>query len=247
MEQINGIVLRTQDYGETNKILTLLTEQYGMISAVARGAKKNKSRMAAVAQPFIYGQYLLYMGKGMGTVHQGEVLHSMRHIREDIMLTAYATYIAELTTKLLDERSPNQALFKELLVSLERMEEESPLAIALMYEMKMYYIGGFAPVVDQCVNGHSDQPIAGFSVMAGGVVCEQCQYQTTDSIKISPQLYHVLKIMSHRSITNIRDISIKNETLEAIKHILNQYYDYYGGFTIKSKRFLQQMNDLQQE
>ncbi|MET3682444.1 DNA repair protein RecO (recombination protein O) [Alkalibacillus flavidus] len=244
MQQVNGIVLKTQDYGETNKIITLLTEECGMLSAIARGAKKSRSQMAAVSQPFIYGQFLLYVGKGMGTIHQGEMLHSMRHVREDIMLTAYATYMAELTTKLLDEKQPNAPLFDEFRVSLERMESDPPLAITLMYELKMYHIAGFAPVVNQCVNGHTEEPIVGFSVSEGGVVCERCRYSTTDCINLSPQVFHVLRLMSQRSIKSIRSVSIQDETLELIKNILNQYYDYYGGYTIKSKRFLQQMNDL---
>ncbi|GAA0457611.1 DNA repair protein RecO [Alkalibacillus silvisoli] len=243
MEQVNGIILRTQDYGETNKIITFLTEEYGMISAVARGAKKSKSRMAAVTQPFIYGQYLVYLSKGLGTVHQGEILHSMRHIREDIVKTAYATYMGELTTKLVNEREPNRPLFNELLISFERMEEDvPPLAISLMYELKLYHIGGFAPVLHQCVNGHENEPIAGFSVKEGGVVCQQCKYRVSDLFVLSPHVYHVLRLMSSRSLANIKDISIKEDSLNLIKTILEQYYDYYGGMTIKSKRFLDQIH-----
>ncbi|MDQ0351052.1 DNA repair protein RecO (recombination protein O) [Alkalibacillus filiformis] len=243
MDQVNGIILRTQDYGETNKIVTLLTEEYGMLSAVAKGAKKSKSRMAAVTQPFIYGQYVVYTGRGLGTIHQGETIQSMRHIREDLFKTAYATYMGELTTKILTERERNRPLFRELLESFERMEEDVPeLAISLMYELKLYHVGGFAPVVNQCVNGHVNDPIAGFSVSEGGVVCEQCRHRATDVFVLSPNVYHVLRLMSNKSLTKIKDVSIKDDTLNTIKQILELYYDYYGGMRIKSKRFLDQLH-----
>ncbi|WP_188206186.1 DNA repair protein RecO [Alkalibacillus aidingensis] len=243
LEKVNGLILRTQDYGETNKIVTFFTKEYGVLSAVARGAKKSKSRMAAVTQPFIYGQFLLQIGKGLGTVHQGDPLHSMRHIREDIIKTAYATYMGELTIKTLNDRDKNVPLFEELLKSFERLEEDvPPLAIALIYELKVFHVGGYGPVVSQCVNGHEDLPIVGFSVSEGGVVCEQCRHRSADVVPLSPKTYSVLRLMSHTSIARVRNISIKEETLTLINQILNDYYDYYGGMPLKSKRFLEQIH-----
>lgn len=245
-EKVEGIVLRTKDYGENNKIVTLYTREYGLISAVARGAKKSKSRMAAITQPFIYGSFLVQMGRGLGTIHQGEILHSMRTIREDIVLTAYVSYICELLSKVVNEKEPNSNIFDELYVSLERIiDGDSPLAISIMFELKMYYVAGIAPVVDSCVNGHTERPVAAFSVYEGGVICDQCIYRSEDYIKITPQIYNVLKLMSQTSIKRIRNLNIKNETLKLIRDILDHYYERFGGMSIKSKRFLDQIHLLE--
>ncbi|MGP4072509.1 DNA repair protein RecO [Piscibacillus sp. B03] len=245
-EKVEGIVLRTTDYGETNKIVKLYTKEYGLISAVARGAKKSKSRMAAITQPFIYGSFLIQLGKGLGTIHQGEILHSMRKIREDIMLTAYVSYMCELLSKIVNEKEPSTGIFDELYVSLERMTEgDPPLAITMMFELKMYYVGGFSPVLNYCVNGHTDRPVAAFSVTEGGVICDQCLYRVEDHFKLTPQLHNVLKIMSQTSIKRIRNLNIKKESLTVIREILDQYYERFGGMPIKSKRFLDQMHLLE--
>ncbi|GEL78309.1 DNA repair protein RecO [Tenuibacillus multivorans] len=245
IEKVQGIVLRTRDYGETNKIITLYTKEYGLISAVARGAKKTKSRMAAITQPFIYGLFLTQIGKGLGTIHQGDILNSMRGIREDIIKTAYASYMCELVAKMVNEKEPNSALFDELNISLERMlDDEPPEAISIMFELKMYHIGGFAPVVHNCVNGHDDRPITAFSVVDGGVVCDMCQSSSEYTIPLPAHAYKVLRQMSLTSIKRIRNISIKHDTLKLLRHILDQYYERYGGMTIKSKRFLDQMHLL---
>src|SRR5690625_3738160 len=97
LEKVEGIIIRTQDYGETHVIATMMTDKLGKIGVIARGAKKPKSRMSAIAQMFIHGQYLVRTGKGLGVLVQGEVIESHRRIREDIFLTAYTSYIAELT------------------------------------------------------------------------------------------------------------------------------------------------------
>lgn len=57
LTKCEGIVLRTNDYGETNKIITLLTREHGKIGVLARGAKKPNSRLSAISQPFLYASF----------------------------------------------------------------------------------------------------------------------------------------------------------------------------------------------
>jgi len=64
LEKVEGVIIRTQDYGETHIIATLLSNKLGKIGVLARGAKKPKSRMSAVTQLFIQGEYLVRLGKG---------------------------------------------------------------------------------------------------------------------------------------------------------------------------------------
>lgn len=247
-EKVEGIVLRTKDYGETNKIVTLFTREYGLISGVARGAKKSKSRMAAVTQPFIYGIFVMRISTGLGTIQQAEVLDSMREIREDIVKTGYATYIAELVSKMMNEREKYELLFLELLASLEKMAEDEnpPAIIAMMSELKLYQIGGFAPVLKECVNGHIDEPIVAFSITEGGVLCQQCKYKASDAVSLPSSIHKLLQTMSETSIKRIRNIQLRKETIQWLRKLLDDYYDRYGGMFIKSKRFLDQIHLLEE-
>ncbi|MGE0992705.1 DNA repair protein RecO, partial [Bacillus sp. GMa5/2] len=73
-QKVEGIVIRTTDYGETNKIVTIFSRELGKISAMARGAKKPKSRLASVSQLMTHGHFLIQMGSGLGTLQQGEII-----------------------------------------------------------------------------------------------------------------------------------------------------------------------------
>ena len=117
-QKCEGIVLRTTDYGETNKIVTLYTREWGKIGVMARGAKKPKSRLSAITQPFTYGFFLLQNGRGLGNLQQGEMITPLRSIKEDIFLTAYASYVVELTDKSTDEKKTNPYLFELLYQTL---------------------------------------------------------------------------------------------------------------------------------
>src|SRR5699024_6328319 len=143
LKQLEGIVLRSRDYGETHKIITMYTKQYGKMTALCRGANKPKSRLSAVSQPFIYGDFQTYITKGLSTVQQASMLQSFRKIREDIEKTAYASYIVELLDKLTENNERDPFLFNELLLTLTWINEEEAYFIpVIMFELKMFEKGG---------------------------------------------------------------------------------------------------------
>src|SRR5690625_1560654 len=165
LTKVEGIILKTQAYGETHKIITIFTKQYGKLSAIARGANKIKSRLSSVTQPFIKGDFLIYMSKGLSTIRQGEMNESFRHIRGDIIKTAYAEYISELTDKLLDKNQPDVYLYSQLNNTLAWLNDHSNYNIPIiMYELKLFNKAGFAPVVDRCVICNSNNELSVFSI-----------------------------------------------------------------------------------
>src|SRR5690625_1146290 len=152
LTKVEGIILKSKDYGETHKIVTIYTKQYGKLSAICRGANKVKSRLSSVTQPFIKGDFLIYLSKGLSTVRQGEMINSFRHIREDIIKTAYAAYITELTDKLMESKQPDHYLYTQLSHTLTWLNDKEEYSIPIMmYEFKLFNKGGFAPLVDRCV------------------------------------------------------------------------------------------------
>lgn len=246
-QKIEGFILKTQDYGETHKIVTLLTREMGKFGAIARGAKKTRSRMAAITQPFIHGSFLVQSGKGLGTIQQGEVIHSYRKIREDIFLTAYASYIVEMTDKLTEQRKYYPGLLEELLETMSRMESgQDAEVLTNMYEWKMYEVAGFSPVVKHCVRCGNPQPYAAFSIQEGGLLCSRCQHHDIHAIPISEKIAKLLQIFSMVHIAQVGEISIKENNKKIIRKIMDEYYEQYGGFHLKSKRFLQQMDKLKE-
>ncbi|KGX93591.1 DNA repair protein RecO [Pontibacillus halophilus JSM 076056 = DSM 19796] len=245
LEKVEGIVIRTRDYGETNKIVTIFTREKGKITVMARGAKKPKSRMAATTQPFVYAQFLVYIGSSMGNVQQAEFLDSMRAIREDISKTAYAAYLTELTDKLIEPNTPAPFLFEQLLQTfLWIVEDKDPDVLMLMYEMKMYKQGGFAPQTRACVNCGRQEEIIAFSVMEGGVLCNRCRYLDHQAFHLTPNLHKLLTICLEVDVKRVGNISVKEENKKKLMGMSEQYYERYGGYFLKSKKFLKQLDML---
>lgn len=245
LEKINGIIIKTRDYGETNKIVTIFSKKLGVFSALARGAKKPKSRMAAVVQPFIYAQFFVYVNKGLSTIQQGEIIDSYRVIREDIIKTAYAAYIGELSDKLIEHQVQVAYLFDQFMLTLDWIRKHEDVQIpVMMYEMKLYEHGGFLPVITQCVNCHSKSAPFHFSVSEGGLLCRQCVRLDEFAIPLTNVLVRLLYTFAKTSLDQVGSISVKEENVAILRTLLDNYYDKYGGHYLKSKRFLSQLDKL---
>jgi DNA repair protein RecO (recombination protein O) len=246
LQKCEGIVIRTTDYSETNKIVTIYTREWGKVGVMARGAKKPNSRLAAVTQLFSYGYFLIQKGSGLGSLQQGEMISSMRTIREDIIYTAYASYVLELTDKCTEEKKPNPYLFELLMQTLNYMNEEYDLDILVqIYQMKMLNSLGLYPILNKCsVCGETDGHFS-FSIRENGFICHRCLEKDPYHFKISAATLKLLRIFYYLDLSRLGDISVKTETKKELKKVIDAYYEEYSGLHLKSKRFLDQMEQFQ--
>ncbi|QED50178.1 DNA repair protein RecO [Cytobacillus dafuensis] len=242
LEKCEGIIIRATNYGETNKIVTLYTREWGKVGVMARGAKKPNSRLAAVTQLFTYGYFLIQRGNGLGTLQQGEMISSMRSIREDIFLTAYASYIVDLTDKGTDDRKPNPYLFELVHQILNLINEGYDAEILVnIFEMKMLNTFGLYPVLNQCSICGSTDGHYSFSIREGGLLCHRCLEKDPYHFKISSATVKLLRLFYFFDLSRLGNISVKAETKAELKRVITAYYDEYSGLNLKTKKFLNQM------
>jgi DNA repair protein RecO (recombination protein O) len=245
LQKCEGIVIRSTDYGETNKIITIYTREWGKIGFMARGAKKPNSRLSAITQLFTYGYFLVQRGSGLGSLQQGEIISSMRSIREDIFLTAYSSYLVELTDKGTDEKKPNPFLFELLYQTLNYLNEGYDQDVLVnIYEMKMLNVMGLYPILNQCsVCGCTDGHFS-FSIREGGFLCHRCLEKDPYHFKISQATAKLLRLFYYIDLSRLGNISIKQETKAELKKVISTYYDEYSGLHLKTKKFLDSMDQF---
>lgn len=245
LERMDGIIIKTQDYGETHKIVTIFSKKLGKFSAIARGAKKPKSRMAAVTQPFIYGEFFVYVNSGLSTIQQGEVVYSFRSIREDIIKTAFTAYITELTDKLTDFQTPDIYIYDQLYQTMNWIAENGDADIPIMmYELKLFEKGGFAPTVDRCVNCGNRETAFAFSIAEGGLLCNRCRHLDHQAITLPSSVAKLLHVFASIELERVGSISIKAKNKNILRQILDAYYDQYGGYFLKTRKVLNQLDLL---
>jgi DNA repair protein RecO (recombination protein O) len=247
LQKCEGIVIRSTAYGESNKVVTLYTRELGKVGVMARGAKKPNSRLSAITQLFTHGYFLVQIGSGLGSLQQGEMISSLRSIREDIFLTAYSSYIVELTDKSTEDRKTNPYLFELLYQTLHYINEGyDPDVLMNIYELKILNVLGLYPTLNQCsVCGHTDGHFA-FSIREGGILCHRCLNKDPYHLKLSPAAVKLLRIFYYFDLSRLGTISIKEETKAELRKVIWTYYDEYSGLHLKSKKFLNSIKQFRQ-
>src|SRR5690606_36210654 len=235
-----GIVLKARAYGESNKIVTLMTREAGKVACMARGAKKPTSRLAGVTQTFMHGSYLVQRTSGMGTLQQGEHFNSMRHIQTDIVATAYASYIVEIVDRLVEEGRPEPYAFDILIQALNAIEEGyDPEAITLFVDWKMLPFAGIQPILHACAGcGAVDGEFA-FSFTQGGFICHRCFHMDPYIIRLSPTQLKLIRMFYTLPIEQVGKLELKPQTKQFIKKIVTTMYEEQTGIRLKSRNFIE--------
>ena len=237
-----GIVLKARAYGESNKIVTLMTREAGKVACMARGAKKPTSRLAGVTQPFMHGSYLVQRTSGMGTMQQGEHLNSMRHVQTDIHATAYAGYVAELVDRLVEEGHPEPYAYEVLQQALYAIDEGyDPEAIALFVDWKMLPYAGVQPILHACAACAAVDGEFAFSFSQGGFLCHRCFHLDSYIIRLTPTQLKLIRMFYTVPIEQVGKLDLKPQTKQFIKKIVTTIYEEQTGIRLKSRTFIEQL------
>ncbi|NLI69675.1 MAG: DNA repair protein RecO [Firmicutes bacterium] len=167
-------VLRTRELGEADRLVTLLSRERGKINAVARGARKIKSKLAAGVDLFTHGNYMLYQGKTLATVTQQEILETFAHLKEDPAAYAHALYFSELVDKVLVEEARSRKVLGLLIDAWRVLKEDRDFfLLARAFEIKLLSAVGYHPHFTACAGCNAEEK-GYFSPGMGGLVCRSC-------------------------------------------------------------------------
>ncbi|MFC4778512.1 DNA repair protein RecO [Paenibacillus sp. GCM10023252] len=241
--RVEGIVIRSMDYGEGNKIVTLLTKGNGKVGVLIRGAKKLKSRHSSLAQPFTYGEFVFFRNSGLGTLNHGEILESHHKLREGLDLAAYASYAAELTDRALQEDEAGSFVFEQLKACLAGLAEGKDAQIVVhVYEMRILETAGYGVQLDECVSCGSAQGPFKLSPAAGGILCTRCYHRDPAALAMSDGAFKLLRLFSRMDLRRLGSIQVKTETKAELKLLIRRLMDMHLGLQLKSRQFLDQLD-----
>ena len=141
-----GIVLRTRNLGEADRIITLYTREHGKVEGVDRGSRRVRRGLMGGTQLFTHGRYMLYSGRSLETVSQAEIKRSFVGLRDDLVKLAHASYIAELLDVSLEPGEPSEDLFVLLQESFVAIDDGlSPALVSRWYELRLMDLLGYQP------------------------------------------------------------------------------------------------------
>lgn len=172
-----GLVIREQTIGESDRLVTLLTADYGLIRAFVRGAKQMKNRLASSTSLFAYSDFSLYKGKDAFVVDNATPVEVFFELRQDIERLAAAQYFAQLAYELGYEEQPEEEMLSVLLNALHLLcnSKKDIRLIKSVVELRLVSLGGYMPNILACSNcGTYESDIMYFDTLEGCIYCDNC-------------------------------------------------------------------------
>jgi DNA repair protein RecO (recombination protein O) len=229
----DAIVLRAIKYGETSKIVTFYTKQFGKISAIAKGARHPKSKYGSSLDPVSYVSIVVYKkeGREIQTLSQCELQKSLNNLLQDIQKMAAAMAVVELVTIVAHEQEENQSLFKLLADSLSAINHttNNPLILLYTFELQLARILGFQPRFDNCVSCrkqfklNTENRIV-YHLGHAGPLCSSCNNFAGAKMSISHTSFEILKNMSLNANMDSNEAADCNtRNLKEIESFIRQF------------------------
>ncbi|MGV8983202.1 DNA repair protein RecO [Clostridium sp.] len=224
-----AIVIKTQEFKESDKLVWLFTEDFGKITAIAKGARKNKSKYVSSTLPCCYAEFVLFKGRNLYTINEVTIIDSFQQLLRNLETITYASYFNELIDIAMENEEVNKQLFKELVTSFYFIKNDvmDIEVLARAFETKVLRATGYELNFNQCVRCRKKITISNnIDLQSYGPICKDCE--KVNSIYISNPTYNTLKFLNNFGMDKINRIVVsktsKIELYKILSIIISQNY-----------------------
>lgn len=243
--EVEGIILKSFNYGEHHKIIKVLTENQGVIGVFVQNANKINTKKSALVQPLTCAHFNLKPSTNANSdlyyVYSGDVIDYYLNLKLDYENMNYFYFMIELILKGMSESEFSSYVYRMLKNFLEAADQGySAYLLSLIFQLKLMPIIGIAPIMDCCAVCQSTEHIVTLSVRQGGLVCAKC-YLSQEPIIIDAPLIPIIRALYKVDIDDLPEIELEKELLLPIEQFLDAYYDSYAGLHLKTKKFIKEL------
>ena len=238
----HAVILRKLDYGEADRIFTLLTRSHGKVGAIAKGVRRPESKLAHALELYTHIDVLLAKGRGeLDVVAQVERLGGKR-MPGEVEVMSHAALIAELAERVCEDRHPVDGIYELTVMALDELARETdPRRASSYFLMSALDLLGYAPQLSSCAS--CERPLeakpAAFSATAGGFLCDRCD--ELGMPKVSLAAIKVLRLMAAGDLQTYRRLKLDSDLMEEIEQVLTMQLEHHLDRRLKSLQFLHDM------
>lgn len=212
LETVVGVVIRETIYGESDKLLTVLTAEHGRISVCAKGARSMKNPYLAAVQMFCYSEMTLYRKGERYWLREAALIENFYAVRDDLERYSLALYFADIASEFSEEGVDCSGIMSLFLNSLYMLvlDKRPQWFIKAVFELRAASDNGYRPnlvACDKCGNGKKERFY--IDIMNGSICCSDC-FGSSDDEYAPDDIYTVGGII----------IPISYAVLEAMRYIV---------------------------
>ncbi len=231
-----GFIINKTDRGESDRIFTIFTEDFGKLELLAKAERKIKSKLRAGLELFYLSEIEFIQGKIYKTLTDTILIESFAGIREDLDKLKVAHQITEVLDTLVKGEEPDQQIWQLLSESLKvlnnwKIENCLPAQAGKLKIIYYYFLWNFLSVMGYqldlyncvaCQKKISPGKIY-FNPTEGGLICGQCSAKFKKIREITIPAVKILRILLEKDLATLKKLKLEQDSLK----ILNQISKYY--------------------
>ena len=247
----SAIVLRNRPYGESDKIVSLLTDRFGKVTGIAKGALRSRKRFVNSLEPFslITLRFQDPPHSNLVFIVAADLVNSYRYLQTSLDRISYASYLVEVSDGLVAEREENLAVFDHLKAGLAHLQENQPsLRFLTWFELTLLRLVGYQPTLDgckKCRQGHLSSGLLQwhFSPVDGGLLCESCARVRKEIVPLSAAAVEVM--LALQSEANLpAQFFLPASVVREIRSAVLGFIQYHIDREIRSASFLSSFSSI---
>lgn len=225
----DAIVLRHVDYGESNRMLTLLSPTLGKLSVSARGCRRRKAKLTNATEVFCAGEYLLHQTQDRYALTGCQIKDAFYDLRCDYDRLVEGAHWLRLVETVATPAQEQHMLFALLLRGLTYLNysTQDTRRIAMTFYMHFTRVCGFAPELYRCmVCGEPVESPMRLDLSGGGVCCGKC---SKSGMELGARTLEVLRGFSTLKFAALEGVTVDEDELRRAHSLMMQYIDVQTG------------------
>lgn len=238
---VEAVVLKTDDFGDANRVVTLFTKEYGKLEANAYGCRRSRSALSGAMQMFNHISAQLTRGAKVDTIRDADIVNFYDSLTKDLERLAYASLLFEIVNRMTFPRQQELETFDLLTKSLPVLSTRNPRIAALIGACQFMETSGVQLNFSRCV--HCRKEIIGdaaISLLDGGAVCMDCIDAAQDCRPYPEALRKTFETMLGFNWREDTKLTFNTRQLNAAENFFVDYVQFVLGNSLKSVQFIRE-------
>lgn len=257
IQKVEAVVLRSMEYRESSKILTILTREFGALGVIVKGARGTKNKFGASLEPLAHINTVLYVkeSRELQLLSDAELISSFPHIQQDFEKLFLSLSILELTYIVTRHSERSDPLFDSLVEVLHAIENATKSVILLFYyfETRVIHLLGFQPAIASCsscgkrIGELMNQGVRRviFEYDRGSFQCGGCLPVHDANVSFDIRVLALWEQISGSNVKEIQDLTWNPEMQGDMDQIITRYLEHHQPEmrTLRAKQMFDSLRD----
>lgn len=241
LTKTEAVVLRRRRFGDSDRVVTLLTPARGKIEAVAKGALRPRSKLGGHLEPLTRVEVVIAHGRNLGIVTQAQAIEPFAALRGDLERLGAALYLLELADRFTVEHAEADEVYALLLTALLRLARgDGQQLVVRGFELALLGATGFRPEWRRCAACGGEVAPGGvsWSPLAGGLLCVRCRASHPEAEPIAPAVVKVLRLFQDAPYEEAARVRLDQRVAAGMESVMGDLVRAVAERDLGSARFL---------